>query len=251
MFMCIIIYQGNNVAHNKDININNKVENLPGIELNNNTKLIYKQSSTKSGSGGCIWSTLYVYLTGNNHLIWILEDTINANSGNWIAGDHSNGGSHYSGRQYMWEPCTYNTIYSCYSYMSFNHNGFIPMNSVGYGKTVQTVTYGISYNGGEVVCGTQLSSTYSVEFSYKIPQFEMKPCYHKSSDTETKLSDNCFDSGKPMSVTWYTVATTGTGTESGNIGMCYESYATFAHYGWFYITYYNHVYSKEYASFAL
>ncbi len=234
---------------NNKVDTSNKPDNLPGLMLNNNTKCVYKQSTTKSGSGGCIWSTLYVYRTGNNHLIWILEDTINAYKSNWIAGNVPDGGSHYSGREHMCNAGYSIPVYGCGGTLPFNQNGFIPLNTISSGISVQKVTYGVSYGGGEVVCGARLSSKYSVEFSYTIPQFDLKPWSHSASQTESKLSDNCFNDGKPMSVTWYTVATTPTG--NGQITMEYKSYATFAHVGDFWITAYNNVCGEEYASFSL
>jgi len=246
MFIDIGLFYSNTNKTNKT----NQQNSLPVFTLNNNTKLVYKNSNTKNGSSGCIQSTLYVYETGDNYLIWILENTINAHKNNWIAGDISHGGKHYSGGEYMCNAKYSLVNNSNYSNLYFNQNGFIPLNNIRAESSIKNVTYIMSDGWSEIYFGNTLyNSTYSLEFSYNIQHLDMQPFYHSPSRTGSRLSDNRFNDGKPTSVTWYTVATTPVG--NGTIQMEYKSCATFAHVGYFWITAYNSICSKETASFTL
>ncbi len=199
----------------------------------NGVSLIFSDIHQFSGTGGTVkYNFSAYYETGSGYLIYTMTNYLTADSGNgyWLRGDLGLGGPG-SGETSLYSIVGY-TQTGYYTPITEVFNEYQPNNDKSSGSA-GTLTTGISATAGDTVFDTSLSTTYSVEYSYNIPMFELNPVSMTNGNATWQFSDNQAQTGtNPTSASYY-VGTSVQPAEFENYVNIWSQGIFGYHYGWF------------------
>ncbi len=227
---------------------NNNSASSPAISTSG-VKMIYNNIYQFSGKGGTVYYNFSAYhASGSNYIIYTIFVYITANSKNsyWVAGNKPNSGQ-WSGYADFSNPLYGCNLGATGDISQGKFNEFQPNNPMEKGSA-GTITTGISTTAGATAYGTSLSSTYSVQYSYNVPMFELNPVSMTKSNAKIDFSNDLDNTGQhPLSTSFmYAASVKGIGP---NNSISVGTGGQFAHHsGWFntYTNYYWVTHSSSY-----
>ncbi len=204
--------------------------------VTNGAKMIFNQLDQFSGTGGKVLFNFSAFMTSSSsdYIIYVVKTYITADSNNgyWVAGNEPNGGqwsglSSFTNPEWDFEPIGDGIPPRAAQFNAFSPNNVMEEGSAG------TITVGISDGVAQTVYGSSLSTTYSVEYSYNVPMFELAPTSMTQSNATFMFSNDLSNTGQHPLSTSFRTAVSVKGSQSFDYISLTEG-GHFAHYwGWF------------------
>jgi|GEM_PF-2850196 len=160
------------------------------------------QFSDTAGAGTVYlnFSAYYDVGSGSSYMIYTLQTYVTADSSNgyYVSGD---GNTYWSAEDSMYNPMWFIAEVGTNGLEPINQ--FQPDNTQIYGSA-GTISVGISDTSSTTVCGTNLGSSYSVVYTYKIPESELTPWSMTDSNFSARFYDNqAYNGPYPNAASYY------------------------------------------------
>ena len=176
--------------------------NSSSLNLNGD-KLVFNRLTQFPGTGGTVYlnfSAYYAVGSGSSYMIYTLTTYVTANSGSgyYVSGD---GSTYWSAEDSMYNPMWFIPEIGKDGLEKINQ--FQPSNTQTYGSA-GTISVGISDTASTTVSGDSLGSSYSVVYTYNIPESELTTWSMTDSNSSARLYDNqAFNGPYPDAASYY------------------------------------------------
>ncbi|KAA8922349.1 hypothetical protein [Thermoplasma sp.] len=206
--------------------------------------MIFNQLVQFSGKESTVYFNFSAFMTSSSsdYIIYVVNTYITADSNNgyWVAGNEPNGGqwsglSSFTNPEWDIVPIGTGVTPTAAEFNQYSPNNVMEEGSAG------TITVGISDTAAQTVYDSSLSSTYSVEFSYNVPMFELTQTSMTDSNATFVFSNDLASTGQhPLATSFMTaVSVEGSGpydyvslTEGGHFAHYWGWLNAFTHYYW-------------------
>lgn len=173
-----------------------------GLNLNGDT-MVYNKLLQFTATAGTVYLNFSAYYnvgSGSSYMIYTLVTYVTADSSNsyYVSGD---GNTYWSAEDSMYNPMWFIAEVGTNGLEPINQ--YQPDNTQTYGSA-GTISVGISDTASTTVCGANLGSSYSVVYTYDIPESELTMWSMTDNNFSARLYDNqAYNGPYPDAASYY------------------------------------------------